>query len=827
MNEDGLLIATMDHIQFEDIFDINEIQRLQDLFSDANGVASIITKPDGTPITQPSNFCRLCSNIIRATDKGRAHCFRSDAFLGQHHPAGPLVRPCLSVGLMDAGASISIEGRHLANWLIGQVRNEDLEEEKLLHYADEIGADREEFMKALKEVPAISMEQFKKISNLLFAFANELSEKAYINWQLKSQIADLKKQKSLVQDREYFFKASQKAAMIGSFKYNYAEGYCESSEIFDQILGVEEGYDHSLQEWLDFIHPDDREMMAKYAHEEIKLKLQPLNKECRIVRRSDGKTRWVLGLGNTLLDSENNIVAFVGTLQDITERKETEAQNMMLRHSLDVYADGIYWMDNENIFVYVNEAGARAFGCKPQDLLGKSLYDVNPTTTPETLADLWHELRTSGTFTAETVHRRPDGTEFYVEVRTVYFQYNGKEYNNGYARDITERKLIEKELIKAKEKAEESDRLKTAFLQNMSHEIRTPMNAIVGFSEILLSNYGDRSKVEYFIGIINHRCADLLVIIDDILDIAKIESGQLPIHLDECDVNVLLEELRIFFSEHQVKLQKEHIEFTIQSLCDPADLTIFADKVKLKQIMINLIGNAFKYTENGSVRVGCKADSNSNLIFFVSDTGVGIPIEKQQVIFERFIQIEPANNYLFGGKGLGLAIAKGLAELLGGRLWLESEVSRGTTFYFSVPYQVYSVPKADFISVEKKYTSCSLHDKTILVVEDDIYNAEYIREVLSKTGLNILYARYGKEAIQIVFGQSIDLVLMDIGLPDISGYDAARQIKQIKPNLKIIAQTAFVSSGDRYKAMESGCIDYIGKPIKSKLLLSLISKHLS
>ena len=206
---------SINEIQFSEIFNLEDIQRLQDLFSDATGVASIITHPDGTPITSPSNFCRLCNNIIRKTEKGLANCFKSDAALGRYKSSGPIVLPCLSGELWDAGASISIGGKHIANWLIGQVRNEELDEQRMIQYADEIGANREEFMQALAEVPVMSVEQFKKVSKMLFAFANELSEKAYNNLQQRMQIAKREKAALLMQEsQERARKQSQAIARI-------------------------------------------------------------------------------------------------------------------------------------------------------------------------------------------------------------------------------------------------------------------------------------------------------------------------------------------------------------------------------------------------------------------------------------------------------------------------------------------------------------------------------------------------------------------------------------------------------------------------------------
>jgi PAS domain S-box-containing protein len=264
--------------------------------------------------------------------------------------------------------------------------------------------------------------------------------------------------------------------------------------------------------------------------------------------------------------------------------------------------------------------------------------------------------------------------------------------NKEYLKLNEELLKINKQLIKAKEQAEESDRLKTSFLQNMSHEIRTPMNAIMGFSSLLADNYNNKAKLEKFTEIINSRCIDLLEIINDLLDISKIESGQLHLHNEECNLIDLFTELDLFFREHQKRVGKDHIRFNLRFLCGLHQSTVIVDQVKLKQILINLIGNAFKFTEEGSIEGGCKFDENHNLIFFVSDTGIGIPHDKHEMIFERFSQVTDDKIKNYGGTGLGLSIVKGLISLMGGTIWLESvsenkkaKIRGGTTFYFSFP----------------------------------------------------------------------------------------------------------------------------------------------
>lgn len=253
------------------------------------------------------------------------------------------------------------------------------------------------------------------------------------------------------------------------------------------------------------------------------------------------------------------------------------------------------------------------------------------------------------------------------------------------SRNITELKKTEIELIKAKEKAEESDRLKTAFLQNMSHEIRTPMNAIMGFSSLLVNNFNNKEKLHNFSKIIEQRCNDLLDIINDILDISKIESGQNNVNIEECDLNRLFTELSLFFGDYQKRTNKQHIQLKMLQTSDENIARIKTDKLKLKQILINLISNAFKFTESGWVECGFSRE-NDKVLFYVSDTGIGIPKDKYSCVFERFVQLKQLSARNIGGTGLGLSIVKGLVELLGGNVWLESECNKGTTFFFTINY---------------------------------------------------------------------------------------------------------------------------------------------
>lgn len=309
-------------------------------------------------------------------------------------------------------------------------------------------------------------------------------------------------------------------------------------------------------------------------------------------------------------------------------------------------------------------------------------------TVPEDprLPELLTKRDATGKAKGEILMIRKDGTRFPVEMSTsIYYDNSGNKRSSMIIHDITERKKAEEQLIIAKEKAEEGDRLKTAFLQNLSHEIRTPMNAIIGFSGLLRDHYNDKEKLEQYAGIITQRCNDLLDVINDILDIAKIESGQLNVNNEECNIAELFRDLSSSFAGYQSRIGKQQISLKVKLPELPDDFTVFTDTIKLKQIIINLISNAFKFTDEGIIEIGCRLLDDHHLAIYVSDTGIGIPEDKLSFIFERFTQLNNATRKYIGGTGLGLSIVKGLVGLLGGDITVCSQVGKGSTFTFTIP----------------------------------------------------------------------------------------------------------------------------------------------
>jgi signal transduction histidine kinase/CheY-like chemotaxis protein len=378
---------------------------------------------------------------------------------------------------------------------------------------------------------------------------------------------------------------------------------------------------------------------------------------------------------------------------------------------------------------------------------------------------------------------------------------------------------INQELKIAKEKAEDGERLKTTFLQNLSHEIRTPLNGIIGFSEFLQEeNLSDSKRKEYAL-IISRGSQKLLRMLNDVMDISKLEAKQWDIELSEFNLNELLEQL---FQSFEQSARVQDIAFKIKSGLPDNQSLIISDKEKVLQIIGNLLSNAFKFTNKGHVLFGYNLEEDF-LQFYVLDTGIGIPHAQQYTIFEAFKQATPQITKEYGGNGLGLAIAKGLVELLGGKIWVESGHGSGTIFYFTIPYRPYQSQETNAKLIE----DVNLKGKSILIVDDESINYAYLKTLLIKLGANIYYASNGLEALEFCkVNKYLDLVLMDIKMPVLNGIESAIQIKSFWPGLPIIAQTAYSSNEDKQKALTSGFNDFIAKPIKKQELIAKIMKFL-
>jgi PAS domain S-box-containing protein len=382
---------------------------------------------------------------------------------------------------------------------------------------------------------------------------------------------------------------------------------------------------------------------------------------------------------------------------------------------------------------------------------------------------------------------------------------------------------INEELKIAKQKAEESDRLKSAFLANMSHEIRTPMNGVIGFSEMMADpNLDSASRMEYA-GIIIDSSRQLLSIVNDILDISRIEAGLVSLTQEEVHINELITVLHAFFEPQG---RNKNLKLQIVKSLSNDESVIITDRMRLRQVLTNLLNNALKFTQAGFIEFGYDL-IDGYMRFFVRDSGIGIPVELHEKIFEPFRQVELEMSFHYGGTGLGLSISRKLVELLRGKIWLESQPGTGSVFYFTIPYNHASIAFNTEYRPETK-PELLAQGKVVLIAEDDDINYLYLEAALSKGRIKLLRARNGLEAVEMCKNNvEIQLVLMDIKMPFMNGYDATRQIKTLRPDLPVIIQTAYAMSEEKNMAFDAGCDDYIAKPIRKLELIEMVFKHIS
>jgi PAS domain S-box-containing protein len=533
-----------------------------------------------------------------------------------------------------------------------------------------------------------------------------------------------------------------------------------------------------------------------------------------------GVKRWLQTTKVPLYDKDGNISGLVGIGHDITERKRVEEElqqsNMFSKSLLNTIPFGMHIVDESGSVLFQNDNFIKRFGEKSIGKKCWELYRDDKTQCPD--CPLKHGITIGKTDFYESHGVLGDRV---FEIIHTGMIYQGKKAMLEIFQDITERKENEEELIRAKEKAEESDRLKTAFLHNISHEIRTPMNAIVGFSALLGEPDVDENSKKSYIEVIMQSSNHLLSIITDIVDISNIEANLIKTVKNEVDINSMIKSLcNQFFP----KSYEKRIDLSFESGLKDIDSLIMTDRTKITQILSNLINNALKFTDKGSVDLSFKLKDNF-LEFSVSDTGIGIPAQYQARVFDRFYQVQNNVTRLYEGTGLGLAISKAYVKLLGGEMWLTSEPGKGTTFYFTIPYEKV-VPKTTSAEEKKAPDSLVFPSKRVILVAEDIEsNFKLIKYFLSGANTEVLHANNGREAVErCLSGENIDLILMDIKMPVMDGYTAVKLIREKNIEIPIIAQTAYAD--DREKAFECGCSGFISKPFDKKSLFKVLCEFI-
>ena len=594
----------------------------------------------------------------------------------------------------------------------------------------------------------------------------------------------------------------------------------------EDVIGVS-----SLEKGI-WVNPDDR----KWLVNELSKKRIIKNMEAEF-RTKSGEIK--VGLMSAHIFTKDGVDHIISITRDITDRKQAERslKESEERYRIVARQTGQIIYDYDISTGVISWAGAieEVTGYSPEEFskVDISVWEtlVHPDDLQHTKKLLQHAEDSMGSFDAEYRFKRKDGRYISIEEHGLCItDEDGKSKMLGSMADITERNNYQDSLKLAWKKAVESDKLKTAFLANISHEIRTPMNAILGFSDLLMNTKASETNKAEYINLINRSSYNLLNIINDIIDFSMIETDQFQIHKRECSLNEMIRELHGTFKQYKSIEGKEHLEV----LVDPSFLAekkqIIADEERIKQVMSNLIANAIKYTEQGKVEFGYDihgyGQPEARLEFFVRDTGVGIAKEHQEVIFERFRQLEDSNTRKYGGNGLGLSISKQIANLMGGDIKLISEPGKGSIFYFNLPYEDAKTAQNPSTPSQTQY-DYDWREKRVIVAEDVSSNYYLIQSMLQETAVHLDWARNGAEVLELFNSEEkYDLILMDIRMPGMNGYEATAEIRKSDQELPIIALSANAMQDDRDQSIAMGCNDHLSKPFTMESLFGTMVKYL-
>lgn len=579
------------------------------------------------------------------------------------------------------------------------------------------------------------------------------------------------------------------------------------------------------------------------------------------------KVSYLKAIGKGIKNSKGKIIAGLGLVEDISLEKRAELllaeQQKMLESILEGTNAGTWDWDIISGDLKINDRWAEIMGYTVEELSPVSVNTWRNNVHPDDLKIANKELEKH--LHGETDYYNVEFRQPHKKGKWVWVNARGKVSErdhegsalrmSGTHIDISNRKSIELELQhqneeyealneelnanlektqklnikleKALEKAKESDRLKNAFLANMSHEIRTPMNGILGFARLLESEDLSDEQLSKYVGVIKKTGKRMLSTINGIIDISRIESNQVEINISKVDISMIMDELYQFF---QLESKEKNIELIINLNLKKSEYQIITDGSMLNAVLINLVKNAFKYTKEGKIEIGC-IFAEGVFSFFVKDSGIGIETNRQKAIFDRFVQADIEDKYAYEGSGLGLSISQAYIEMLGGKIWVKSQKGVGSTFHFTLPsLKEKLIDEENKIEIEKKFTSIkplNEKDMKVLIVEDEEVSDNLLTIILRDYCKTILHAKTGIEAINICKEhKDIDLIFMDIKMPELGGYEATKEIRKFNKNIKIIAQTAYALSGDREKAINAGCDDYIAKPIMADNLKPIIEKYL-
>lgn len=822
-------------IQLSDLFDIRELQKIQDAFSEITGVASIITDVKGIPITKPSNFCYLCEHVIRKTEKGLQNCYHSDAVIGSVRKDGPIMQPCLSGGLWDGGTSICVGDKHIANWLIGQVVDQNIDFEKIVDYAEVIGVDRELFRTELAKVNQMPKEKFENVCNALFLIAKQLSLLAAQNIQQARYITDFKKAKEAIQKAE---------DRLQSFIENvedmvYFQDLDGSITILNNAVSLITGY--SIEEytkdvflWQNIIHLEDgklaREFFEKYSQEKAVNDV-----EYRLTSK-DGQLHWIQSKMVAVYNDKNDIIGYNCIGRDITERKLAEIDlhesNQKLNALINSSPLGIMVLDLDKNVIFWNSSCENIFGYKAEEVLGLPIKVVQESKKDE-FDKFINSIKKGESYTGVEITRiRKDGSN--VNLRSwlspLYDMNNKVEGVIGILQDITEIILYEEEQTRLREQMQHTQKLESlgVLAGGIAHDFNNLLMAIMGNVDLAMDKLTPNTEVFEYLKDVDNAARRAAELTKQMLAY----SGKGKLIVQNLQLNDVVQDMSNILNVSISKKAQLCLKF------DPDIPIIKADAAQIRQIVMNLIINASEAIGDkpGSIclKTGLtevKSEQmdafwrNENLpeglyVFLeVNDNGSGMSTETINKIFDPFFTTK------FTGRGLGLAAVLGIVRGHQGFIQVESILGKGTTFKVFFP----PVWNEDLTVQTSNHKDNSWRGTgRLLLVDDDASVREIGKRMFENLGFKVIIAENGKIALDIYKdNQEFVCIVLDLTMPVMDGVEAFNELRKINPDVKVIIASGYNEQEISTELINNGLNGFIQKPYHSSEIKEKLSKILN
>lgn len=846
-------------LELNDILDKEKIQNLLDDFYKIFKIGIEIYDINWVPLVSTDRI-EICKNFHLHNEKTLKNCLKADLKILEDISEGEFREVKCQNNLNEIVIPIYIGGKILGYIFVGQFLYEDetFDEKFFLEQAKNYGFDTNKYIEYIREIPRFSKEQINQIISFVIKLCEILTSLSFssiklsrISQKKENSIKEITKLSTVIESANY-------GTAIADL--NYTLIYVNNT--FAELHGWKK--EELIGKSIFDLHTPEQKPKIEELLDELKTKGGFVDVEVDH-KRKDGSIFPALMSSQVIKDSSGKPEFLSATLMDLTEKKRIDninkiqseiAYKMISADSLEDFASFLKEklgtiIDTTNFFLALyNEIKDTLTAILWKD--EKDTFTTWPATNSlsgivakrgETLMLLKNDIEELQS--KEGIHLLGTKPEQWLGVPIklkekvlgviVVQSYKKRDAFNHETKEILEsvsnylslfieRKIKEEELIKAKEKAEESDRLKSSFLANMSHEIRTPMNGILGFLSLLEQPDLTSETKDRYIKILQKSGERLINTINDIIDVSKIEAGQISVTLTDIDINHLMNYLYNLFKP---ETDEKGLELILKNPFNNDKIIIKSDKYKLNTILTNLLKNAIKFTDVGSVEFGYSIIKD-NIKFFVRDTGIGIPENKQKIIFDRFTQVDDSPlSRTYEGSGLGLTLAKAYTEMLDGYIWVESELGSGSTFYVLLPYNPVTEQISSTITQSEIKPLRSGNKIKILVTEDDDISFEFVNILLVSEGYEVIRAFSGIEAIKLFKKYpDIALIIMDVKLPLMSGYTATSKIREFDSKIPIIAVTAYALSPDRDKALEAGCNDYLPKPITRTALLEVLNKYL-